>query len=145
MEVKWYWPAEQLGLVQDISHLYNDGHTYYQVSAQADEVFFTFTLLLLPTLFFLGTFITMFTTGKPYYQTAQKILSLFTWLLLLYSLLLATGIGPYIIFYPQGSGFIDLSTLEHIIEGGYCALLSLCLFLGRRLGHRISKYHKNQQ
>ena len=59
MELKWYWPAERLGLVKDLRDLYDDGTTW-QVSARADDVFawifFALALLLLLAVFLLRFF-----------------------------------------------------------------------------------------
>ena len=38
MEIKWYWPMEMLGLVENISAEYNDGYTHYQVSTLCAQV-----------------------------------------------------------------------------------------------------------
>ena len=114
MEVKWYLPAKLLGLVEDISYQYNDGYTHHIVSARTGDVFLTFFLALIPILFLTG-------------------------FLLLYALTSAVGLGPYIQFYPQSAGFLDLSLLEHIVQGLYCALLALSLFLGGKLAARLSR------
>ncbi len=129
MEIKWYAPAQWLGLVEDISHQYNDGFTHYTVSSQANEVFTYLTLSLLPLLFLTGLLLRR--------KCSQKPLRIAVTVLLIYAVLLAVGIGPYVLLYPQGSGFIDLSALEHLIEGIYCALLALSLYLGGRLGNRL--------
>ena len=41
MTIKWYWPAERLGLVKNISHEYNDGGTYWSVAGNTGDVFLT--------------------------------------------------------------------------------------------------------
>lgn len=134
MEIKWYWFAEQMGLVEDVSHLYSDGTTY-QVSADTGEVFGWIAFSLIPLVLLIGFLLRFFTARRRGERTAQMILRTGIGMLLLYALLLAVGIGPYIEFYPQGSGFLDLSGIEHILEGIFCAFLALMLYLGGRLGH----------
>ena len=131
MNIKWYAPAKWLGLVKDISHTYNDGYTHYTVSAQTGDIFAYLTLSLLPLLFVIGVLMG--------FRRKERAIRMGVILLLVYGLLLAVGIGPYIELYPQGSGFIDLSALEHFIEGIYTALLALSLYLGGRLGRKCTK------
>jgi len=138
MELKWYWLAEQMGLVTNISAQYNDGFIHYQVSARTGDVFFTLFLALIPTLFLLGCLL-RFLLVRRGHDRAGRILSRGgVCILLLYAVLLASGIGPYVQFYPQGSGFLDLSVLEHILSSLYCALLALVWFLGSRLGQYLA-------
>ena len=54
MKIKWYWLAEQMGLVSNLTAQYNDGAIHYQVSARADEVFSILFLSLIPLLFLFG-------------------------------------------------------------------------------------------
>ena len=138
MELKWYAPAQWLGLVEDISHEYNDGFTHYTVSVKANDVFACLTLSLLPLLFLAGFLIRFLCTrrGKAHMGHAVRVAA---GILLIYAVLLAVGIGPYIQFYPQSSGFLDFSTLEHIVDGVYCALLGPSLYLGGKLGNRIGR------
>ena len=131
MELNWYAPAKWLGLVKDISHEYNDGFTHYTVSAQAGDIFAYLTLSLLPLLFVAGIFM-----GS---RQKEKAIRIGIISLLIYAVLLAVGIGPYVQLYPQGSGFIDLSAIEHLIEGIYTALLAVSLYLGGRLGRKYTK------
>ena len=131
VELKWYAPARWLGLVKDISHEYNDGFTHYTVSAQTGDIFAYLTLSLLPLLFVIGLLMGL--------RQKERAIRMGVILLLIYAVLLAVGIGPYIELYPQGSGFIDLSALEHFIEGIYTALLALSLYLGGRLGRKCKK------
>lgn len=133
MEIKWYGLAETLGLVEDIAYRYNDGYTHYRVSARADEVFSALTFSLIPLLFLAGFLLRRFGGRK-----CAKAVRVGVILLLVYAVLLAVGIGPYIQLYPRSGGFLDFSTLEHIIEGIYCALLALCLQLGGKLGLRLN-------
>lgn len=131
MEIKWYWPAEQMGLVKDVSALYDDG-TSYQVSARADEIFGAIGLSLIPLLFLIGFALCFFCTGRTPLRVGVG-------LLLSYALLLAVGVGPYVEFYPRGGSFFDLDVLEHILEGIGCALLALVFSLGGRLGRRAQR------
>ena len=133
MNIKWYAPAKWLGLMEDLTHQYNDGYTHYTVSVKANDVFAYLTLSLLPILFLAGFLI----GRKCSADTSKPLLGSGIVLLLVYSVLLAVGIGPYIQLYPQSSGFLDFSVLEHIVDGIYCALLALSLYLGGRLGKRI--------
>ena len=130
MTVKWYAPAQWLGLVEDISQQYNDGYTYYTVSGKADDVFAALTLSLMPLLFGAGILV-----GRQ--ARSSRTLRICKILLIAYGILIATGVGPYIQFYPQSSGFLDWSALEHLVEGIYCAFLALCLHLGEKLGNRL--------
>ncbi len=133
MEIKWYGLAKLLGLVEDISSQYNDGYIHHSVSSKTGDVFTALTLSLIPLLFLAG-----FLLGRRK-DRGQRPLRIAIILLLVYAVLLAVGVGPYIQFYPQSVGFIDLSALEHIVDGIYTALLALCLYLGGRLGHRTNK------
>ena len=98
MELKWYWFAEILGLVKDISGEYNDGFTHWQVSANAGEVFFTIFLSLIPAMFFVGYLIHFIYRVKQKPQTGEKVNLICVIVLLIYAVLLAAGIGPYIQF-----------------------------------------------
>lgn len=62
--------------------------------------------------------------------------------LMIYAVLLAVGIGPYIEFYPQTGGFLDLSVLAHIMDGIFFAFLALMLFLGGKAGNRLGQRNK---
>lgn len=131
MEIKWYWLAEQLGLVEDVSALYNDGTTY-RVSARTDEIFNAMRLALVPLLFLAGF-------ALCFFCAAHAPLRIGVGFLLTYAVLLAVGIGPYVQFYPSGGGFIDLSALEHLFSGIGCAALALVFWLGGRLGRRMRR------
>ena len=134
MKIKWYWPMELLGLVKNISGEYNDGYTYYQVSALCAQVLRYALLALIPLLILLGFLARRLTarTGRP--AAGIWLVRGGVVLLLVYALLLAAGTGPYLQLYPSGGSFISLDTLEHLMQGGYCALLALALCLGGRLG-----------
>ena len=93
MEIKWYWLAERMGLVRDVSALYDDGTTY-QVSAKADEIFGAIELALIPLLFLLGFALCFFSSSRAPLRVGVG-------LLLGYALLLAVGMGPYVEFYPR--------------------------------------------
>lgn len=134
MELKWYFPAKLLGLVEDISYQYNDGFIHHSVSARTGDVFLTFFLALIPILFLTG-----FLLRRRFPEGGQKAVRVGSAFLLLYALTSAIGLGPYIQFYPQSAEFLDLSLLEHIVQGLYCALLALSLFLGGKLAARLSR------
>ncbi|MBR6801648.1 MAG: hypothetical protein IKM61_07855 [Eubacteriaceae bacterium] len=127
MTIKWYFPMEVLGLVEDVSEKYNDGTTYV-VSAKCADVF----------LWMLGGFILMcFTAGiiltlisKTKTSKAARTVSL---ILLLYAVLLAVGVGPYFQLYPQGAGFVDFSVIEHILDGIYMGICALSVYLGSKI------------
>ena len=138
MEIKWYWLAEQLNLVRDVRHLYNDG-TAYEVSLKAGDVFMALTLSLIPILFLAGFLIRFLSARRGREGVGKNIVLVGIAVLMIYAVLLAVGIGPYIKFYPQSGGFIDLSFIEHIIEGIYCAFLALLLFLGGKSGNRLGR------
>ena len=54
MEIKWYWPMEMLGFVENISAEYQDGYIHYSVSGSCDTVMMRFLLGLFPLLFLFG-------------------------------------------------------------------------------------------
>lgn len=138
MEFKWYWLAKVLGLVTDISAQSNNEYTY-RVSAQTGDVFATLFLLMIPALFVLGALLRAAFPDRG--GLCVKTGAIF---LLLWGVLQAVGVGPYVQFYPQGSGFLDLSTLEHILSGLYCTLLALSLFFGGRFGSFLRNYCKKR-
>lgn len=133
MELKWYGLAQFLGLVEDIAYQYNDGYTHYRVSARTGDVFAALTFSLLPILFVTGLLI----RWKCDPIRGKRLVKIGVTMLLVYAVLLAVGIGPYIELYPQSGGFLDFSTPEHIIDGVYCAILALALHLGGRLGGKL--------
>lgn len=134
MKIEWYWPMEMLGLVKNISAEYNDGYTHYQVSAHCAQVLLYALLALIPLLFLLGVLAQRLTdrAGRP--AAGTWLVRGGVVLLLIYALLLATGTGPYLRLYPRGGSFLSFDTLEHLVQGGYCAVLALALLLGGRLG-----------
>lgn len=136
MKIKWYWLAKQLGLMEDLS---TGAETLYRVSAKADDFFETALLALIPALFFLGFLMTLLLYRRQREKAAIKLTRCFTAILLLYGLLLATGIGPYIQFYPRGGGFIDLSPITNVLAGLYCGLLAFLLFIGSKLARWLSR------
>jgi len=144
VEIKWYWPAEALGLVTDIS-LQTNGEYTYQVSARAGDVLFALALSLIPLLFLAGGLLRFFLSRRGRDDSGRTLSRAVTALLLLYALLLAAGIGPYVQFYPHGGGFLDLSLLEHILSGLYTALLALFWFLGGRLGRHLALSCRNRR
>jgi len=137
MELKWYFPAKLLGLVEDISYQYNDGFIHHSVSARTDEVFFTFFLALIPILFLTGFLLRFRDSGR-----GQKIVLGGALFLLAYALTSTVGLGPYIQFYPQSAGFLDFSLLEHIAQGIYCLLLAASLFLGGKLASKLFSHRQ---
>ena len=139
MTIKWYWPAEMLGLVKNISHEYNDGGTYWSVAANTGDVFLTLLLSMIAVMFFVGFLIHFVYRVKQNTVRGEKIVLIAVIILLVYAILLAVGIGPYIQFYPQGAGFLDFSTIEHIIDGIYVGLLALMLFVGSKADAWMSK------
>ena len=138
MTIKWYWPAEMLGLVKNISHEYNDGGTYWSVAGNTGEVFLTLLLSMIGVMFFAGFLIHFIYRVKQNPIRGEKCVLIAVIMLLAYAILLAVGIGPYIQFYPQSAGFLDLSTLEHIIDGVYVGILALMLFLGSKTDQWMS-------
>ena len=134
MKIKWYWLAEQLGLVTDLTAQYNDGAIHYRVSAQVSEVFFVLLLSLIPLLFLLGLALCFFLPRSGRELLARRATGCSTLLLAFYGLLLAFGAAPYLLFYPQGGSFISFRTLENILRGLYTTLLALSLFLGGKTG-----------
>ena len=134
MKIKWYWPMELLGLVENITAEYNDGYTHYQVSALCAQVLLYALLALRPLLVLLGVLIRWLTVraGRP--AAGIWLVRGGVALLLVYALLLAAGTGPYLQLYPCGGGFLSLDTLDHLLQGGCCAVLALALYLGGRLG-----------
>ena len=137
MKIKWYALAEWLGLMEDLSG--ENGSTLYTVSAKADDFFTAAFLSLMPLLFLAGFLLNFLLCRRQRTATAVKLTRCGVVALLLYAVLLAVGVGPYIQFYPQSAGFIDLSALEHALSGLYCAFLGLLLFLGARLGRALGR------
>lgn len=139
MEFEWYWLAEKFGLMQETTQQYADGSIHYEVSVKAEEFFAVLGWSLLPVLFLLGFLISLITTWEKKENAGKTIVRCGIVILLVYALLLAVGIGPYIEFYPRGGGFIDLSVIEHVMEGLYVAVLALCLLVGGYLGKCVGR------
>ena len=145
MTIKWYWPAEMLGLVKNISHEYNDGGTYWSVAGNTGDVFLTLMLSMFGVMFFAGFLLHFIYRVKQNALRGEKIVFSAMIVLLVYAILLAVGIGPYIQFYPQSAGFLDFSTIEHIIDGIYVGLLALMLYLGSKADTWMSKKQVGEQ
>ena len=145
MTIKWYWPAEMLGLVKNISHEYNDGGTYWSVAGNTGDVFLTLMLSMFAVMFFAGFLMHFIYRVKQNALRGEKIVFSAMIVLLVYAILLAVGIGPYIQFYPQSAGFLDFSTIEHIIDGIYVGLLALMLYLGSKADTWMSKKQVGEQ
>ena len=139
MTIQWYGLAQVLGLVKNISHEYNDGGTYWTVAGNTDDVFLTLQLSLIAVMFFVGFLVHFMYRVKQTPQKGETVVLGCTVVLLIYAVLLAVGIGPYIQFYPQSAGFLDFSALEHIIDGIYTAILALMVFLGGKVDKGLSK------
>jgi len=139
MEIKWYWPAKMLGLVEDISHEYNDGFAHTRVSARADEVFMYLHLAFPVILFMISFIISFLYTKKDKATIVKKALNVVIILMLIYAVLLLIGIAPYFTFYPQGGGFIDLTVFENIVRGLYFAICAFFVWLGRKAGIAAGK------
>ena len=145
MTIKWYWPAEMLGLVKNISHEYNDGGTYWSVAGNTGDVFLTLMLSMFAVMFFAGFLMHFIYRVKQNALRGEKIVFSAMIVLLVYAILLAVGVGPYIQFYPQSAGFLDFSTIEHIIDGIYVGLLALMLNLGSKADTWMSKKQVGEQ
>ena len=145
MTIKWYWPAEMLGLVKNISHEYNDGGTYWSVAGNTGDVFLTLMLSMFGVMFFAGFLLHFIYRVKQNVLRGEKIVFSAMIVLLVYAILLAVGVGPYIQFYPQSAGFLDFSTIEHIIDGIYVGLLALMLYLGSKADTWMSKKQVGEQ
>lgn len=145
MTIKWYWPAEMLGLVKNISHEYNDGGTYWSVAGNTGDVFLTLMLSMFGVMFFAGFLLHFIYRVKQNALRGEKIVFSAMIVLLVYAILLAVGVGPYIQFYPQSAGFLDFSTIEHIIDGIYVGLLALMLYLGCKADTWMSKKQVGEQ
>ena len=130
---KWYWPMEILGLVEDLSEVYNDGTTY-SVSAKCGEVYGWMLCGFMVFSFVLG--FAMRLLSKKEKMNSVKYISI---VYFLYAIFLAVGIGPYIELYPQGSGFIDLSAIENLFDGIYMALCGVLLILGGKIARWIKQ------
>ena len=139
MIIKWYWPAEMLGLVKNISHEYNDGGTYWSVAGNTGDVFLTLMLSMFGVMFFAGFLLHFIYRVKQNALRGEKIVFSAMIVLLVYAILLAVGVGPYIQFYPQSAGFLDFSTIEHIIDGIYVGLWAFMLYLGSKADRLMSE------
>ena len=135
MKIKWYWLAEQLGLMEDLSG--GNGDVLYRVSAQADDFFEAAFFALIP-IFLLAGALLGYLLCRNQLPLARRVIRWGIGILLGYGILLATGVGPYIQFYPQSVGFIDLSPITNILSGLYCAFLALLWGLGGWLGRKLS-------
>ena len=135
MRIKWYWPAKMLGLVKDISHEYNDGAIHTSVSARAGDIFFCLHLALPVVLFIFGFIIAFLYRNR----SVKKVFNALIIIMLVYAVLLAVGIAPYLEFYPRGGGFIDLTVFENIVRGIYTAITAFTLWLGKTAGFRLNK------
>ena len=136
MKIKCYWLAEQLGLMEDLSS--GNGDVLYRVSAKADDFFETAFFSLIPFFFLTGLLLSFLLCRKEHLPLARRIIRWVIGILLIYGILLATGVGPYIQFYPQSVGFIDLSPITNVLSGLYCALLALLWGLGGWLGRKLA-------
>lgn len=145
MTIKWYALAEMLGLVTNISEEYNDGSIHWSVAANTGDVFLTLFLSMIAVMFFLGFLIHFVYRVKQNVIKGENIVLIGVIILLVYAIMLAVGIGPYIQFYPQGSGFLDFSTLEHVIDGIYTALLALMLLLGSKTDKWMTNKKQEKQ
>ena len=145
MTIKWYWPAEMLGLVKNISHEYNDGGTYWSVAGNTGDVFLTLMLSMFGVMFFAGFLLHFIYRVKQNSLRGEKIVFSAMIVLLVYAILLAVGVGPYIQFYPQSAGFLDFSTIEHIIDGIYVGLLAFMLYSGSKADTWLSNKHVGEQ
>lgn len=138
MEIEWYWLAKQMGYVRDVSEEYSDGARHLEVSAKVDDVFMILFLSLIPLCFLLGFLLRWILVKKKKDTLAKDVVWGIAIAMFAYAVSLAVGIGPYIKFYPKGSGFLDLSVIEHIIEGIYCGGLGAILLLGGKTGAKIA-------
>lgn len=145
MEIKWYWLAEQMGYVRDVSEQYSDGARHLEVSAKVDDVFMILFLSLIPLCFMLGLLLRWILVKKKKDTLAKNVVWVIAITMFAYAVSLAVGIGPYIKFYPKGSGFIDLSVIEHIIKGGYCGFLAFLLLLGGKAGVKLATRGKDKE
>ncbi len=135
MEIKFYGPMKLLGFVTELSG--ENGETY-SVSAKADEFVANVMVFLI-----FATFLAAFAArlirrlnGKEGICVVGKTTCM---VLFVYAVLLAVGIGPYFELYPQGSGFIDFSSIEHILEGLYTAFLGSMVLVGGKCGEMLGK------
>ena len=135
----------QLNLVKNISHEYNDGGTYWSVAGNTGDVFLTLMLSMFGVMFFAGFLLHFIYRVKQNALRGEKIVFSAMIVLLVYAILLAVGVGPYIQFYPQSAGFLDFSTIEHIIDGVYVGLLALMLYLGSKADTWMSKKQVGEQ
>ena len=141
MKIKWYALAEWLGLMEDLSA--GNGSTLYTVSAKADDFFETAFFSLIPLLFLTGFLLNFLLCHRRRLSRAVTLTRWGVGVLLVYAVLLAIGVGPYIQFYPHSVGFVDFSVLEHALSGLYCAFLALLFFWGGRLGRRLGRHPDN--
>lgn len=136
MKIKWYWLAEQLGLMEDLS--VGNGDVLYRVSAKADDFFEAAFFALIPFFLLTALLLSFLLCRKGHLSRARQIILFGVGVLLVYGILRATGVGPYIQFYPQSAGFIDLSPITNILSGFYCAFLALLWGLGGWLGRKLA-------
>jgi len=136
MTIKFYGPMKLLGFVTELSG--ENGETF-SVSAKVDD-FMAQVLVFLIFAAFLAAFTARFfrrLKGKEGICIVGKTTSI---ILFTYAILQAVGIGPYFELYPQGGGFIDMSTLEHLLQGAYTAFLGVMVLFGGKCGEMLGKY-----
>ncbi len=138
INIRWYLPMELLGLVKDVSGEYNDGTTY-TVSAKCDDVLLWMVVGFMAFCLVFGVLMALMKG-----QRGMKAVKVFSAVLIVYAVLLAVGIGPYVELYPQGAGFIDLSTIEHIVDGIYMALCAGLMFFGGKTALWIKNKNVNK-
>jgi hypothetical protein len=115
------------------------------VAGNTGDVFLTLMLSMFAVMFFAGFLMHFIYRVKQNALRGEKIVFSAMIVLLVYAILLAVGVGPYIQFYPQSAGFLDFSTIEHIIDGIYVGLLALMLYLGSKADTWMSKKQVGEQ
>ena len=71
MVIEWYWLAEKLGFMKNITTQYADGSIHYEVAVKAEGFFFALTWAMFPTLFLIGL-ISCFLAGWKKCENAGK-------------------------------------------------------------------------
>lgn len=140
MTIKTYLPYMLLGLVRDLSDEYGDGWSHWAVSGRCPAVSMGVALGTVPLLFLLGLLLRY----RFERQGCVGAVGRLSWMwkgLLIWSVLMAVGIGPYLEWYPgqRGGGFLDLALLTHILDGIVHAVYALAWALGGKAGAALSR------
>ena len=145
MNIKWYWPMQMLGLIRYTVGGPKTKYHEMRVSIRCGDVFRDACLAFLVILFLAGLLLRRSRVRRVGPDGGRLAVRIGIGILLFCGLMKGVGIGPYIEWYPgqRSGGFLDLSAIDHVIEGIWFAILSLSLWLGGRVGARLGRRKYN--